>query len=89
MLYSTFRGNEATCYGMEIEETTIQEYTASQQRDIPARLDNRQIWTDRCLENSWLAASPDSTVKDPNDASQPLGLVGIRKPSLYMVHNFE
>lgn len=32
------------------------------------------------LTNPWLAASPDGTVYDSNDASQPLGLVDIKKP---------
>ena len=79
LLYSTFRGNEATRYGMEMELTTTHEYTTHQQGGHPG------LTVDTCglfvsHENPWLAASPDGTVCDPNDASQPLGLVEIKNP---------
>lgn len=55
LLYSTFRDNEATRCGVEMEDTTIQEYTAYQQGGHPG------LTTDKCglfgcLENPWLAA---------------------------------
>ena len=79
MLYSTFRGNEATRYGMEMEEATKQEYTAYQQQNgNPLTVHNCGLFVS--LENPWLAASPDGMVYDPSDTSQPEGLIEIKNP---------
>ena len=79
MLYSTFRGNEATRYGMEMEEATKQEYTAYQQQNgNPLTVHNCGPFVS--LENPWLAAGPDGMVYDPSDTSQPEGLIEIKNP---------
>ena len=80
ILYSRFRGNEATRYGLAKEEETKQRYIAYQQRDgHPAlNVDTNGLFVS--LTNPWIAASPDGTVYDPSDPSQVLGLVEFKNP---------
>ena len=80
LLYSTFRGNEATRYGMEMETTAQQEYITHQQQSGHSGLVVEKCGLFVSPENPWLAASPDGMVHDPCDSSQPLGLVEIKNP---------
>ena len=80
LLYSTFRGNEATRYGSAKEQETIQQYITHQRRN-----GHPHLRVDRCglsisLTNPWLAASPDGIVNDLSDTPQSLGLVEIKNP---------
>ena len=80
LLYSCFTGNTATHYGSVKEEETRPLYTAYQQRN-----GHPDLIVDKCglfvsLTNPRLAASPDGSVKDSNDASQNIGLVEIENP---------
>lgn len=65
-LYSTFRGNEATRYGMEMEEIARREYITHQQQN------NLEVSVTDCglfvsLQNSWLAATPDGIVTESSE----------------------
>ena len=80
LLYSVFRGNEATRYGMEMEAIAQHDYTTLQQQRGHDRLAVEKCGLFVSPENPWLAASPDGTVHDPSDASQPLGLVEFKNP---------
>ena len=78
LLYSTFKGNEATRYGSAKEQETIDQYIAHQRKN-----GHPQLSVDKCglsisVTNPWLAASPDGAVNDPSDPSQGLGLVEIK-----------
>ena len=67
LLYSKFRGNAATRYGAAMEQQTIQEYLTYQQQHGRSNLT-----VDTCglfVSMSWLAATPDGIVRDPNSSS--------------------
>jgi len=80
LLYSSFRGNEATRYGVATEEKARQDYITYLQRT------NNPDWNvDRCglfvsMKDKWLAASPDGIVYDPRDSAHILGVVEIKCP---------
>ena len=87
LLYSTFRGNEATRYGTELEEKTRQECITHQQEmgHQGLAVDGAGLFVS--LENPWFAASPDGLVNDPdglvndpNDGPHPSGLVEVKTP---------
>ena len=80
LLYSTFRGNEATRYGLEMEAQTLQQYIAYQQRNGHPDLAVEKCGLFISEHNNWLAATPDGTVHDPCDLSSPQGLVEIKNP---------
>ena len=79
LLYSTFKGNKATHYGSEKEETTRQQYHTYMQQNGHPNLNVEACGLFVSLENPWLAGTPDGLVHDP-DTSQPLGLVEIKNP---------
>ena len=79
MLYTTFRGNEATRYGTRMEDTTRQDYVAYQRERGHPNLTISKAGLVVSLDNPWLAASPDDRVTDPDDP-QPLGLVEYKNP---------
>jgi len=79
LLYTKFRGNEATQYGTVIEETAKCEYQTCQQQHGHPGLTVDSIGLSISLDDPWLAASPDGLVNDPSDTSHPLGLVEIKK----------
>ena len=64
LLYSTFRGNEATRYGQEMEEQTRNEYEVHQKQNGHEGLKTQSVGIVISLENPWLAASPDNRVED-------------------------
>ena len=80
MLYSTFRGNMATQYGMEMEDTARVEYATHQQQHGHADLAIESCGLIVALDNPWLAASPDGIVQDSSNAAHPVGLVEIKNP---------
>ncbi len=74
LLYSSFRGNQATHYGSEKEETTRQQYMTHQRRN-----NHPDLTTEKCglfisKYDNWLAATPDDIVHDPSNAAHPSGL---------------
>ena len=80
LLYSTFRGNQATRYGSEMEHTAIEEYTTYQRRNYhpELRVDNCGLFISE--HNNWLAATPDGPVLDQSNDAHPLGLLEIKNP---------
>ena len=80
LLYSTFRGNEATHYGSEMEDRTIQQYITYQQRNGHPDVTVQKCGLFISEQNNWLAATPHGIVHDPSDASHPQGLVEIKNP---------
>ena len=67
LLYSSFRGNVATCYGLTMEAETIQQYTANQKANGHPDLTVNKCGLFVSLNNHWLAATPDGSVHDPTD----------------------
>lgn len=74
LLYTKFRGNSATRYGTEMEETAKQEYEAFQQQHGHLGLTVEKCGLCVSLNDPWLAASPDGLVNDPC-APHPQGLI--------------
>ena len=72
MLYTTFRGNEATRYGTRMEDTTRQDYVAYQREQGHSNLTVSKAGLVVSVDNTWLAASSDDRVTDPDDP-QPFG----------------
>ena len=71
LLYNTFRGNQATRYGSEMEQVAIEQYTTYQRRNFhpELRVDNCGLFISE--HNNWLAATPDGVVHDPSDDAHP------------------
>ena len=61
LLYSTFRGKEATSCGSLKEPETLQQYLTHQHGKVEA------CGLFVTISNPWLAASPDGCVLDPSD----------------------
>ncbi len=80
VLYSTFKGNQATRYGISKEAVSIHQYVSHHQKQDP------KIRVDKCglfiseSNNNWLAASPDGIVHDSSNTTNPLELVEIKNP---------
>ncbi len=69
LLYSTFRGNDATRYGSAKEGDAIEQYKAIKEKN------GHQLKVDKCglfvsVANPWLAASPDGLVSDPSQGAR-------------------
>ena len=79
ILYSTFRGNEVTRYGTNMEETSRQEYVMYQQQHGHPGLTVHHTGLVISTAHPWLAASPDDRVSDP-DEPHPLGLAEYKNP---------
>ena len=80
MLYSNFKGNKHTAYGLENEDSASQAYTTYMQQNRHSDLKTSPCGLVINCENPWLAATPDSRVYDPQ-SSQPHGLVEYKNPS--------
>ena len=80
MLYSTFRGNQATQYGTAMEAKTSQQYTVHQKENGHANLQTHKSGLVISVTNPWLAASPDERVHDPSTASSPWGIAEYKNP---------
>ena len=83
LLYSTFRGNSATRWGLDQEQHTVGVYMSwlrdrgSTNPDV-----NIKCGLVICTAHPWLAATPDGWVTDP-EASPSLGLVEFKNPYSY------
>ncbi len=79
LLYSSFRGNQATRYGSANEDSARQQYIA----DLVC--EGHEVEVKECgmfisLPSPWLAASPDGIICDQMDSSNILGLLEIKCP---------
>ena len=79
ILYSKFRGNEATRCGTNMEETARQQYVSYQQQKSHPGLMTQKTGLVVSINNPWLAASPDDKVTDP-DAAQLQGIAEYKNP---------
>ena len=80
LLYNNFKGNTATCYGIQREDVACQQYITYMRHNGHSSLEVQKCGLFVSLEKPWLAGTPDSLVNDPHDElSQPLGLVEIKK----------
>ena len=79
ILYSKFKGNQATLYGQNMEETARQQYTTYQHQRGHVGLSTSRVGLVISVVNPWLAASPDGKVHDPN-AAKSLGLLELKNP---------
>lgn len=80
LLYSTFRGNQATYYGLEKEKTTRQQYMTHQQRNNHPNLTTEKCGLFISKYDNWLAATPDGIVHDPSNTASPFGLLEMKNP---------
>ncbi len=79
MLYSTFRGTQATRYGSLMEATVKNQYISYKERggcNVTVSGGGLIISSN----NNWLAASPDGIVHDPSNSDQPSGILEIKCP---------
>ena len=79
LLYSKFRGNRATDWGLLQEDVSRSEYLKLKQIDSPAGYSVTKSGLVISLEHPWLAASPDGLVYDPS-FDPPQGLVELKNP---------
>ena len=79
MLYTRFRGNEATRYGQSMEDTTREEYVAHQHQSGHHGLTTLPAGLVINTETPWLAATPDNRVHDPS-VPQAIGLAEYKNP---------
>lgn len=79
MLYSNFRGSDATRYGTLMEDKTREHYIQHQQLNGHPNLSTTSSGLVIAQEDPWLAASPDDLVYDPT-ASPPNGLAEYKNP---------
>lgn len=82
LLYSKFKGNAATHYGLVMENKAMQEYVTYQQQHGHPNLKVEKCGLFISLNNPWLAGTPDGLVNDPisDNASLNLGIVEIKNP---------
>ena len=80
LLYSSFRGNQATRYGTEMEDMAIKQYITYQHENDSPRLTVQKCGLFISEDNDWLAATPDGVVHDPCDTKHPNGLLEIKNP---------
>ena len=75
LLYSTFRGNSATRWGLEQKQHSVSVYTSwLRDRGSPNAIINIKCGLVVCTVHPWLAATPDGWVTDP-EALPSRGLV--------------
>ena len=79
MLYSRFKGSEATRYGSLREEAARQQYVSCQQQNGHCNLKMVTTGLVISLDNPWLAASTNDKVHDPS-ATPPYGLAEYKNP---------
>ena len=80
LLYSTFRGNEATRYGTLMENVARTKYLAHQQEKKHPGVTVAGCGLFVSLDNPWLAATPDGIVVDPSEQASQEGLLEIKNP---------
>ena len=79
LLYTTFNGNKATRYGIEMEEVTRNDYVSHQHTNGHPGLKTESVGLVVSTEKPWIAASPDDRVYDPT-AVPPFGLAEYKNP---------
>ena len=79
ILYSRFKGNQATLYGTNMENIARQQYVTYQNQKGHVGLGTHRVGLVISVDNPWLAASPDDKVYDPN-AAQSLGVAEYKNP---------
>ena len=79
ILYSKFRGNQATVYRTNMEDTARQQYVTYQHQKGHVDLKTHRVGLVISVDNPWLAASPDDKVLDP-DTAEPTGVVEYKNP---------
>ena len=83
LLYSTFRGNSATRWGLQQEEHSVSIYTTwLHNRGSPTPTVDTKCGLVVCTAHPWLAATPDGWVSDPA-ASPSQGLIELKNPYSY------
>ena len=82
ILYSKFKGNQATRYGTNMEDTARQQYVTYQNQKGRMGLGTHRVGLVISVDNPWLAASPDDKVYDPN-AAQSLGVAEYKNPYIH------
>ena len=80
LLYSKFKGSDATRYGSLMEEPARQDYIKFQQLNGHPGLTTKRCGLVVSKENPWLAASPDNKVLDPT-TTPDIGLVEYKYPN--------
>ena len=80
LLYSTFRGNQATQYGADMESVTVREYITYQQQNGHPNTTVHKCGLFISENNNWLAATPDGIVNYPTATKHPNGLLEIKNP---------
>lgn len=79
ILYSKFKGNQATLYGTNMEDTARQLYVRYQNQQDHVGLETHRVGLVISVDNPWLAASPDDKVYDPN-TTPSLGVAEYKNP---------
>ena len=80
LLYSSFRGNQATRYGADMESITIKEYITYQRENGHPGITVQKCGLYISEQNNWLAATPDGLVNDPEAIDHQTGLLEIKNP---------
>ena len=80
ILYSTFRGNNATRYGIASEDKARQEYFTYLRGRGCLDWNVAVCGLFVCVAKPWLAASPDGIICNANDTTHILGLLEIKCP---------
>ena len=79
LLYSKFKGNQATQYGRDMEPVAREQYITYQQQNGYSGLTTIKTGLVVSLQTPWLAASPDDQVYDPT-TFPPQGLAEYKNP---------
>ena len=79
LLYSTFKGNKATSWGLLQEEDTEKQYQHFMKQQCKDFLVSGDCGLAVSTQHPWLAATPDGFVNDPNAIPQN-GLVEYKNP---------
>ena len=79
LLHSKFRGNVATQYGIDNEQSTRERYVKYQRQNGHPGLAIQSTGLVISQDNPWIAASPDDRVQDPS-STPPSGLAEYKTP---------
>ncbi len=80
ILYTNFRGNEATRYGSLNESTATSQYITHQNDNGHPGLTVQQCGLFVSHVSPWLAATPDGLVTDPSCSDNRSGLLEVKNP---------
>ena len=79
IVYSKFKGTQATLCRVHMEDTARQEYVMYQNLKGHVGLTTHRVSLVISTDNPWLATSPDDKVCDPK-AAQSLGVAEYKNP---------